>query len=56
VLGGHIELEVSGDREIRHYRAGDVVLAADRTGVGHIDRFHGTTTLAVVVMAQDDIW
>lgn len=56
VLRGDIELEVSGNGEVRHYRTGDVVLAADRNGEGHIDRFHGTTTLAVVVMEEDDLW
>jgi hypothetical protein len=56
VLTGALELEVSGSSAIEQFRAGDIALASDRTGEGHIDRFHGTTTLLAAAMVENDPW
>ncbi|MGU3498717.1 hypothetical protein [Mycobacterium sp. C31M] len=55
ILTGCLELEVE-DRHIERFAAGDVVLAADRTGRGHIDRFHGRTAVALAVIEDDALW
>lgn len=55
VLTGCLELEVRGGH-VERFRAGDVVLAADRTGEGHIDRFHGRTAVALAVIEDDALW
>lgn len=55
VLTGCLELEVRGGH-IERFFAGDVVLAADRTGEGHIDRFHGPTAVAYAVIDDDALW
>jgi hypothetical protein len=56
VLSGEIALESSGDRRNERFLAGDVCLAEDRTGIGHIDRVRGLTTLCLLVMADLDLW
>ncbi len=56
VVDGDLELEVSGDNAIEHFRAGDVVLAADITGMGHIDRFPQSTSLVVARLKDPDQW
>lgn len=48
VLAGKLGLEVSGDHRIESFGLGDIVLAEDRTGEGHIDRMYGETCMAVV--------
>jgi hypothetical protein len=56
-LSGELELEVAGGTGgIEIFRAGDVCLAADRTGEGHIDRARGLTLLATLVMEDEDLW
>ena len=39
-LGGESQLEVS-DGEVRHFRAGDILLVEDTVGVGHVSRVVG---------------
>lgn len=56
VLTGELELEVSGDGAVEIFRPGDVCLASDRTGVGHIDRMRGETTLALLVVEDIEAW
>jgi hypothetical protein len=56
VLSGEIALESSGDRRNERFLAGDVCLAEDRTGIGHIDRVHGLTALCLLVMEDLDLW
>lgn len=56
VLSGEIALESSGDRRNERFQAGDVCLAEDRTGIGHIDRVRGLTALWLLVMEDRDLW
>jgi len=56
VLSGQIALESSGDYRNERFVAGDVCLAEDRTGVGHVDRIHGMTALCLLVMEDRDLW
>lgn len=56
VMAGKLELEVSGDGAIEVFGPGDVCLAEDRTGEGHIDRMHGDTRLALIVFEDEHLW
>jgi len=56
VLSGEIALESSGDRRNERFLPGDVCLAEDRTGTGHIDRVRGLTALCLLVMEDLDLW
>lgn len=56
-LAGALELEVGGGAgEVQVFRAGDICLAEDRTGQGHIDRVRETVQVAVLVIASEDLW
>jgi len=55
-LSGELELEASGDRVTNVFHAGDICLAQDRTGVGHIDRCRGVTHIALIVMDTEQLW
>lgn len=61
-LSGDMEIEVGGGANdcgplpIDHFLAGDVLLAADRTGEGHIDRMHGVIHLALIVLDDEHLW
>ena len=51
-LGGDSELEVS-DGEVRHFRAGDILLDEDTLGTGHVRREVGDEdAVAVVVQVE----
>lgn len=57
VFTGALELEVGGgEGEIRFFRRGDVCLAEDRIGEGHIDRVHGVNRLALIVIRDENLW
>ena len=56
VLSGELELETSGDRIAHLYRAGDICLVADKTGVGHWDRVRGVMHAVLVVMDDEHLW
>lgn len=56
VLYGELVLEVSGDHAVERFAAGDVCLAADRTGVGHTDRAVGVTAVGLAVMEDEHLW
>lgn len=56
VLSGALELEVSGDGSIEFFSAGDVCLAEDRTGEGHVDRMHDINRLALIEFEDEDLW
>ena len=57
VLSGGLELEVGGDGgAVEVFWPGDVCLAEDRTGEGHIDRMRGEVLVAIVVMEDADLW
>jgi hypothetical protein len=61
-LSGDMEIEIGGNANdggpvpIDHFLAGDVLLAADRTGEGHIDRMHGVIHLALIVIEDHHLW
>ncbi len=57
-LSGDMEIEIGGGGgpKIDHFLAGDVLLAADRTGEGHIDRMHGNIHLALIVLDDEHLW
>lgn len=61
-LSGDMEIEIGGGANdggpipIDHFRAGDILLAADRTGEGHIDRMHGIIHLALIVIEDQYLW
>lgn len=57
VLAGELELETRGrDGGIEIFRAGDICMAEDRTGEGHIDRTRGVMQVALFVFADDLTW
>lgn len=57
VLSGALELEVGGGGGASElFRQGDVCLAQDRTGEGHIDRAHGLVQVAVLIVDDADLW
>lgn len=56
ILAGEIELQTSGDRVTHFYHAGDICLATDKTGVGHVDCCRGYTHVALVVMDDEHLW
>jgi hypothetical protein len=56
-LSGELELESGGGGgAIEVFHAGDVCLAQDRTGEGHIDRTRGVTHVALIVIETEDLW
>lgn len=55
-LSGELELETSGDRAAEIFRTGDICLAEDRTGVGHIDRCRGATHALLLVTDDETSW
>jgi len=52
VLNGETEVEVS-DGEVRRFKAGSIVLAADITGKGHITRAVGANNLVLAAVPID---
>ena len=57
VLSGGLELETGGGAgAVEVFWPGDVCLAEDRTGQGHIDRMHGHVQVAVLIMDDDALW
>jgi hypothetical protein len=56
-LSGELELESGGGGgAIEVFNAGDVCLAQDRTGEGHIDRTRGVTHVALIVVETEHLW
>jgi uncharacterized cupin superfamily protein len=56
-LSGELELETAaGGRAIEIFNAGDVCLATDRTGEGHIDRARGAVHVALIVVDTEHLW
>jgi uncharacterized cupin superfamily protein len=50
MLSGEMEVEI-GDGSKRRFKAGDVLLAEDTTGQGHITRRFGDYKIAVIHLA-----
>ena len=56
-LSGELELESGGGGgAIEVFHAGDVCLAQDRTGEGHIDRTRGVTHVGLIVVETENLW
>ena len=55
VLSGELELE-TGDGRIEVFHAGDICMAEDRTGKGHIDRARGMVHVFLIVVDTKDLW
>jgi hypothetical protein len=56
-LAGEMEMEVGGGggaAEVFH--AGDICLAEDRTGEGHIGRFRGVVHVVIMVIQTENLW
>lgn len=57
VLSGALELEVGGGAgRVQVFREGDICLAQDKTGEGHIDRMHGFVHVAVLIVDDSELW
>lgn len=57
VLSGELELETGGrGGDVEIFRAGDVSLAEDRTGEGHIDRVRGLMHVALFIIEDEHLW
>lgn len=57
VMGGGLELEVgAGACRTQVFWPGDVCLAQDSTGQGHIDRVRGTVRVAVMIIEDQFLW
>ena len=54
-----VELEIETEGRgggIEVFRAGDICLAEDRAGGGHIDRTRGATHVGLLVLETEDLW
>ena len=56
IMSGELEIEASGDHVAHVYHAGDILLAADRTGVGHVNRCRGLMHGALMVIDTRNLW
>ncbi len=57
VLSGALELETGGgEGALEVFYEGDICLAEDRTGQGHIDRMHGHVQVAILIVEDADLW
>ena len=56
-LSGEMEMEVGGGGgAVETFHAGDVCLAEDRTGEGHIGRFRGVVHVVIMVIETEQLW
>ena len=56
-LAGEMEMEVGGGGgAVEVFHAGDVCLAEDRTGQGHIGRFRGSVHVVIMVIDTENLW
>lgn len=56
ISGGALDLQVGGDGSRRLFAAGDVCLAQDRVGEGHIDRALGLTDMVLIEFEDAHLW
>tara|TARA_R110001606_G_scaffold235685_1_gene383513 strand:- start:47 stop:859 length:813 start_codon:yes stop_codon:yes gene_type:complete len=57
VMSGGLQLEVGGGAgAVEIFRPGDICLAEDRTGEGHIDRVHGEVLVAILIVEDEHLW
>ena len=56
-LSGEMEMEVGGGGgAVETFHAGDICLAEDRTGEGHIGRFRGVVHVVIMVIDTENLW
>jgi hypothetical protein len=56
-LAGEMEMEVGGGGgAVETFHAGDICLAEDRTGEGHIGRFRGVVHVVIMVIDNEHLW
>jgi hypothetical protein len=56
-LAGEMEMEVGGGAGASEvFHAGDICLAEDRTGEGHIGRFRGVVHVVIMVVETENLW
>jgi hypothetical protein len=56
-LAGEMEMEVGGGAGASEvFHAGDICLAEDRTGEGHIGRFRGVVHVVIMVVETEHLW
>ena len=56
-LAGEMEMEVGGGGgAVEVFHAGDICLAEDRTGEGHIGRFRGVVHVVIMVVETENLW
>jgi hypothetical protein len=56
-LAGEMEMEVGGGGGVvETFHAGDICLAEDRTGEGHIGRFRGVVHVVIMVIETENLW
>jgi hypothetical protein len=56
-LAGEMEMEVGGGGgAVEVFHAGDICLAEDRTGEGHIGRFRGVVHVVIMVIETENLW
>jgi hypothetical protein len=56
VLSGRIEVETTGDRQIRSWGAGEFFIASDHDGIGHLTRVGAEpVTLMFVPLGETDL-
>jgi hypothetical protein len=56
-LSGEMEMEVGGGGgAVETFHAGDICLAEDRTGEGHIGRFRGVVNVVIMVLETENLW
>lgn len=56
-LAGEMEMGVGGGGgAVETFHAGDICLAEDRTGEGHIGRFRGVVHVVIMVIETENLW
>jgi hypothetical protein len=56
-LSGEMDMEVGGGGgAVETFLAGDICLAEDRTGQGHIGRFRGVVHVVIMVLETENLW
>lgn len=56
IMSGELEIKASGDHVSHVYYAGDILLAADRTGAGHQNFCRGVSHAALFVIDTRNLW
>jgi len=54
-LAGEMEMEVGGGAA-ETFHAGDICIAEDRTGEGHLGRFRGVVHVVIMVIETENLW